>query len=154
MDDFGLQPMHALDTADIYELIVELHLASSTVSNREPVEWLGQLSDALRGLVRHGRLKSAAHELVLEEESHCSHENPTRAPSAHYYLGGLADDGGNDLDHDSRDHQSANTGYLAEGWTYQAGGRQCRPLANGGVRAIEGSSCAPPRPTGRVNGEP
>ena len=38
LDDFALQPMDALDTADIYELIVERHRASSTVvtSNREP----------------------------------------------------------------------------------------------------------------------
>ena len=36
LDDFALQPMDALDTADIYELIVERHRASSTVvtSNR------------------------------------------------------------------------------------------------------------------------
>jgi hypothetical protein len=35
--------MDALDTADIYELMVERHRASSTVvtSNREPVEGLG-----------------------------------------------------------------------------------------------------------------
>ena len=40
LDDFALQPMDALDTADIYELIVERHRASSTVvtSNREPIK--------------------------------------------------------------------------------------------------------------------
>lgn len=40
LDDFALQPMDALDTADIYELIVERHRASSTVvtSNREPLK--------------------------------------------------------------------------------------------------------------------
>jgi hypothetical protein len=39
LDDFALQAMDALDTADIYELIVERHRASSTVvtSNREPL---------------------------------------------------------------------------------------------------------------------
>ena len=40
LDDFALQPMDALDTADVYELIVERHRASSTVvaSDREPVD--------------------------------------------------------------------------------------------------------------------
>ena len=78
LDDFALQPMDALDTADIYELIVERHRASSTVvtSNREPVEWLGQLSDALLAQSAIDRLKSAAYELVLEGESYRSHEKP------------------------------------------------------------------------------
>jgi DNA replication protein DnaC len=78
LDDFALQPMDALDTADIYELIVERHRASSTVvtSNREPIEWLGQLSDALLAQSAIDRLKSAAYELVLEGESYRSHEKP------------------------------------------------------------------------------
>lgn len=79
LDDFALQPMDALDTADVYELIVERHRASSTVvtSNREPVEWLGQLSDALLAQSAIDRLKSAAYELVLEGESYRGHEKPT-----------------------------------------------------------------------------
>jgi DNA replication protein DnaC len=48
VDDFALQPLDALDTADVYELIVERHRAASTVvtSNREPIEWLGLMADA------------------------------------------------------------------------------------------------------------
>jgi DNA replication protein DnaC len=40
LDDFALQPFDALDTADIYELIVERHRVASTVvtSNREPIK--------------------------------------------------------------------------------------------------------------------
>lgn len=40
IDDFALQPMDSVDTADIYELIVERHRAAATVvtSNREPVK--------------------------------------------------------------------------------------------------------------------
>ena len=43
IDDFALQSLDALDTADVYELIVERHRAAATVatSNREPIEWLG-----------------------------------------------------------------------------------------------------------------
>jgi DNA replication protein DnaC len=49
LDDFALQAFDHLDTADIYELIVERHRAASTVvtSNREPIEWLAQMADAL-----------------------------------------------------------------------------------------------------------
>jgi DNA replication protein DnaC len=40
LDDFALQALDPLDTADIYELIVERHRAASTVvtSNREPIK--------------------------------------------------------------------------------------------------------------------
>ena len=38
VDDFALQPLDALDTSDVYELIVERHRAAATVvtSDREP----------------------------------------------------------------------------------------------------------------------
>jgi hypothetical protein len=46
VDDFALQHLDALDTADTYELIVERHRAATTVvtSNFEPIEWLGWAS--------------------------------------------------------------------------------------------------------------
>lgn len=47
-------------------------------SNREPYEWLGQLSDALLAQSAIDRLKSAAYELVLEGESYRHHEKPGR----------------------------------------------------------------------------
>src|SRR3954466_7413913 len=48
IDDFALQTLDALDTADVYELIVERHRAAATVvtSNREPIEWLRLLAAA------------------------------------------------------------------------------------------------------------
>ncbi len=78
LDDFALQGMDPLDTADIYELIVERHRAASTVatSNREPIEWLGQMADALLAQSAIDRLQSAAYELVLEGESYRKHEKP------------------------------------------------------------------------------
>jgi DNA replication protein DnaC len=74
LDDFARQPMDALDTSDIYEL-VERHRGSSTIvtSNREPIKALGQLSDALLAQSAIDRLKSAASELFLEGESYRSH---------------------------------------------------------------------------------
>jgi hypothetical protein len=64
VDDFALQPLDALDTADIYELIVERHRAAATIatSNREPVEWLGYMADPLLAQSAIDRLQSAAHE--------------------------------------------------------------------------------------------
>ena len=79
IDDFALQPLDALDTADVYELIVERHRAAATVvtSNREPIEWLGLMADALLAQSAIDRLKSAAHELVLDGESYRVRQKPT-----------------------------------------------------------------------------
>ncbi len=78
LDDFALHPMDALDTADIYELIVERHRTASTVvtSNREPIEWLGQMADALLAQSAIDRLQSAAYELVLDGESYRQRQKP------------------------------------------------------------------------------
>jgi DNA replication protein DnaC len=78
IDDFALQPLDALDTADIYELIVERHRAAATVvtSNREPVEWLGLMADPLLAQSAIDRLQSAAHELVLEGDSYRPRQKP------------------------------------------------------------------------------
>jgi DNA replication protein DnaC len=78
LDDFALQGLDHLDTADIYELIVERHRSASTVvtSNREPIEWLGQMSDALLAQSAIDRLQSAAYELVLEGDSYRRREKP------------------------------------------------------------------------------
>ena len=78
LDDFALQPMDPLDTADIYELIVERHRVASTVvtSNREPIEWLGQMTDALLAQSAIDRLKSAAYEIVLDGDSYRQRQKP------------------------------------------------------------------------------
>ena len=78
LDDFALQPMDPLDTADIYELIVERHRVASTVvtSNREPIEWLSQMTDALLAQSAIDRLQSAAYELVLDGDSYRQRQKP------------------------------------------------------------------------------
>jgi DNA replication protein DnaC len=78
LDDFALSNMDALDTADIYETIVERHRAASTIvtSNREPVEWLAQMADPLLAQSAIDRLQSAAYELILDGESYRKHQKP------------------------------------------------------------------------------
>ena len=55
IDDFALQPLDAIDTADFYELIVERHREAATVvtSNREPIEWLGHDGRPAARPIRH-----------------------------------------------------------------------------------------------------
>ncbi len=79
LDDFCLQPLDAIDTADIYELIVERHRKAATVttSNREPIEWLGLMADTLLAQSAIDRLQSSAYELVLDGESYRKRQKPT-----------------------------------------------------------------------------
>jgi DNA replication protein DnaC len=78
IDDFCLQALDAVNTADIYEVIVERHRQTATIvtSNREPVEWLGLMADALLAQSAIDRLQSSAHELVLEGESYRRRQKP------------------------------------------------------------------------------
>jgi DNA replication protein DnaC len=83
LDDFALQPLDAADTADIYELVVERHRSAATIvtSNREPIEWLGLMADALLAQSAIDRLQSAAYELVIDGESYRRRQKPTITPT-------------------------------------------------------------------------
>ena len=49
LDDFALSALDPIDTAEIYELIVERHRSAATIvpSNRDSVEWLALMADPL-----------------------------------------------------------------------------------------------------------
>jgi DNA replication protein DnaC len=78
LDDFALGALDPIDTAEIYELIVERHRSAATVatSNREPIEWLALMADPLLAQSAIDRLQSAAYELVLEGESYRRRQKP------------------------------------------------------------------------------
>jgi len=78
LDDFALKAMDAVDTAEVYELIVERHRRAATLitSNREPAEMLAQMADPLLAQSAIDRLHSAAHELVIEGESYRKRQRP------------------------------------------------------------------------------
>lgn len=83
LDDFCLHALDATETGDVYEIVVERHLRTSTVvtSNREPPEWLQVMADPLLAQSAVDRLQSAAYELIVEGESYRRRQKPGRKPS-------------------------------------------------------------------------
>lgn len=84
VDDFALQAMDPVETADVYELVVERHRRASTIltSNREPAEWLALMADPLLAQSAVDRLQSAAFELVVEGESYRRRQKPRLDPDS------------------------------------------------------------------------
>ena len=82
LDDFALRALNATETNDFYELIVERHRKTSTIvtSNREPVEWMSMMSDALLAQSAIDRLTSGAHTLIIEGPSYRQRTGPGTTP--------------------------------------------------------------------------
>jgi len=132
LDDFCLQAFGSTDTADIYELVVERHRATSTVvtSNREPIEWLGLMADRL--LARSATTGSSS-----PPTSSCSKESPDhppadagppREPVPSLALGWVAVKGAVSPGRGRRGVSRRLASELAEGWSLTAGGRHQLPL--------------------------
>jgi DNA replication protein DnaC len=85
LDDLCLQKLDVIETAELYELIIERHRRASTVitSNRDPNEWLAMMADPLLAQSAIDRLTNAAWELVMEGSSYRQHEKPTLDRPAH-----------------------------------------------------------------------
>jgi DNA replication protein DnaC len=84
LDDFALQTMDTLETADFYELVVERHQKGSTVitSNRDPSEWIGVMSDPLLAQSAIDRLVATSYELVIEGQSYRRQQRPQHPTTA------------------------------------------------------------------------
>ena len=78
VDDFALHQLDAVETSDIYEVVIERHHRAATVvtSNRAPDEWLVMMADPLLAQSAVDRLKSAAWEFVIEGSSYRQREKP------------------------------------------------------------------------------
>ena len=78
VDDFGLDQMDAMESRDLYDIIVDRHQRGSIIvtSNCDPDEWLPLLADPLRAQSAIDRLQNSAHELVIEGESYRKRQKP------------------------------------------------------------------------------
>ncbi|HEY5656905.1 MAG TPA: ATP-binding protein [Myxococcota bacterium] len=81
VDDFALDTMDAIESRDVYEIIIERHRAGSMIftSNRDPDEWLAIFSDALLAQSAVDRFTGNAYDLVIEGESYRQRLKPGRA---------------------------------------------------------------------------
>ena len=81
LDDLGLHRFTAQQSADIYELILNRHRASSFVitSNRSVEEWLSLFEDPILGNSALDRLANASYQIVIEGSSYRERLSPHRA---------------------------------------------------------------------------
>ena len=85
LDDLGLHGLTAQQSADLYELILNRHRASSFIitSNRAVDEWLGLFDDPILGNSALDRLANASYQIVIEGTSYRERLSPHRALLSH-----------------------------------------------------------------------
>ena len=86
LDDFGLRRLDALQSSDLYELIIERHKQASTLftSNRGVEEWIPLFDDPILAQSALDRLAHNAHQVVVDGESYRKRQGPgTRNASRH-----------------------------------------------------------------------
>ncbi len=81
LDDLGLHRLTPQQSADLYELILNRHRASSFVitSNRAVDEWLSIFDDPILGNSALDRLANASYQIVIEGSSYRERLSPHRA---------------------------------------------------------------------------
>ena len=81
LDDLGLHRLTAQQSADLYQLIIDKHRASSMVvtSNRAVDEWLSIFDDPILGNSALDRLANASYQIVIEGSSYRERQSPHRA---------------------------------------------------------------------------
>ncbi len=81
LDDLGLHRLTAQQSADLYELIINRHRASSFVitNNRAVDEWLNLFDDPILGNSALDRLAIASYQIVIEGISYRERLSPHRA---------------------------------------------------------------------------
>lgn len=72
IDDFALRRLSAVGSSDLYDLIIEGHLRSSTIvtSNRDVAEWAAVFDEPMLAQSALDRFCHRAHQLVIEGESY------------------------------------------------------------------------------------
>ena len=80
LDDLGLHRLTGQQSADLYELIISRHRASSFVitSNRAVEEWLSLFDDPILGNSALDRLANASYQIVIEGASYREKLSPHR----------------------------------------------------------------------------
>ena len=80
LDDLGLRRLTAQQSADLYELIINRHRASSFIitSNRAVEEWLSLFDDPILGNSALDRLANASYQIVIEGSSYRERLSPHR----------------------------------------------------------------------------
>ena len=81
LDDLGLHRLTGQQSADLYELILNRHRASSFVitSNRAVDEWLALFEDPILGNSALDRLANASYQIIIEGASYRERLSPHRA---------------------------------------------------------------------------
>lgn len=84
VDDFGLRRLDAIQSSDLYELIIERHKRTSTVftSNRGVEEWVPLFDDPILAQSALDRLAHNAHQVVVDGESYRKRQGPGTRNSA------------------------------------------------------------------------
>ena len=80
LDDLGLHRLTSQQSADLYELIINRHRASSFIitSNRAVEEWLSLFDDPILGNSTLDRLANASYQIVIEGSSYRERLSPHR----------------------------------------------------------------------------